>query len=59
MRFLLVRFSFVRISKTIPKYLVDADSPLLDSENPSFVRKLVTMCITALSCVFLVGAEDF
>ena len=44
MRFSLVGFSFVRIFKTIPKYLVHAVYPLLDRVNPSFVGKLVMMC---------------
>ena len=49
----------MRIFKTIPKYLVPAASPLFGRVNPSFVRKLVSMCITDLICAFLVHADVF
>lgn len=36
----------------MPKYLVHAAYPLFDRANPSFVRKLITMCIIDFICVF-------
>ena len=39
-RFSSVRFSFERIFKTMPKYLVHAVCSLLGRVNPPFVRKL-------------------
>ena len=61
-RFPLVRFSFVRIFRTVPKYLVRALYPLFDRVNSSFVRKLVinvTLHIIDLICAFLVCAGFF
>ena len=52
-------FSFVRIFKTVPKYLDHPVYTLFDILNPSFVCKLVTMCIIDFICVFLVCAKFF
>ena len=54
MQFSLVRFSFVRILKTVPKYMVQPIYTLFDRANPSFVLQFVTMCIIDFIFAFMV-----
>ena len=58
-RFSLVRFPFVHNFKRVPRCFVHADFPLIDRVNPSFVRKLVTVCNIDFINVFLVCADYF
>ena len=59
MRFSLVRFSIVLSFKAYPKNLVHVDFPLFDEVNPSFVFKLVTLCIIDFICAFFVCTDCF
>ena len=54
-----VQISFVLIFKTLAEYLVHADSLFFGGVNPSFVPKLVMMCIIDFICAFLVCAYYF
>ena len=55
----LVRTVYIVVFFTIPKYLVYAVYPIFDRVNPSFVRKIVMMCIIDFIGAFLVSANYF
>ena len=59
MQFSLVSFSLMGKFKRVHKYLVRKDFSLFYRVNPSFVRKVVAMCIIDFICAFLVCADYF
>ena len=45
--------------QTVPKYLVHAVYHMFDRVNPSYLCKIVMICIIDFICAFLVSAEFF